>query len=503
MNLLKNKFLFSIIFIGITVIIIWNFIVIQELISTPDVLEITAQNVGMIRFADNVGGKLSEPTKMIFDWTRKVIEIKGNQVIIQTKYDYRDIVTDETFWITEFNEKIDKTSRKYIDKQGYFMWPDNLEKKDYDVYDIGGTVLHYSFEGVDEIDGIEVYRFSGKTTFDVSDVYPDFPEQIFEDYSATNYIEPVTGLEISFSEEFIDYAIVDDQKVVILDAWDTTTNHSQTTLVKQSKHLQSLYYFYKIIVPFIFVMITTGVFMGTLQHTRLKEEHKQLIFTQKELEKTQTELTKTEKLATIGSLSSKIAHDIRNPLSIIRVTLENIRMMYGTDKTKQKQFDKVERSIDRIAHQVEDVMDFVKKPILTLEKINISEVIQESLDYTNMPKNIKLVLPKKDVELICDKARLGTCLNNLILNSIQAIEGKGLIVLSVDEKKDSVIIEIEDSGSGIPKEGIDDVFEPLFTTKQQGTGLGLASVRSIINAHGGTISVTSPPTIFKIILPKG
>jgi len=70
------------------------------------------------------------------------------------------------------------------------------------------------------------------------------------------------------------------------------------------------------------------------------------------------------------------------------------------------------------------------------------------------------------------------------------------------KKKDSVIIEIEDSGSGIPKEGIDDVFEPLFTTKQQGTGLGLASVRSIINAHGGTISVTSPPTIFKIILPK-
>ena len=74
--------------------------------------------------------------------------------------------------------------------------------------------------------------------------------------------------------------------------------------------------------------------------------------------------------------------------------------------------------------------------------------------------------------------------------------------MNIIEKKNSIIIKIKDSGTGIPKEEIHDIFEPLFTTKQQGTGLGLVCVKSIINAHGGKISVTSPPTVFTITLPK-
>jgi len=115
---------------------------------------------------------------------------------------------------------------------------------------------------------------------------------------------------------------------------------------------------------------------------------------------------------------------------------------------------------------------------------------------------VKLILPKNDFELICDKRQLVVGLNNLILNSIQAIKNKGTVTLIGIEKNDSIIITIEDSGSGISKNRINDIFEPLFTTKQHGTGLGLASVKSIISAHGGTISVTFPPTIFTITLPK-
>ena len=113
-----------------------------------------------------------------------------------------------------------------------------------------------------------------------------------------------------------------------------------------------------------------------------------------------------------------------------------------------------------------------------------------------------MILPKNDFELICDKRQLAVGLNNLILNSIQAIKDKGTVTISGIEKDGSVIITIEDSGSGISKDRIDDIFEPLFTTKQHGTGLGLASVKSIVKAHAGTISVTSPPTVFTITLPK-
>jgi|GEM_PF-2526179 len=209
-----------------------------------------------------------------------------------------------------------------------------------------------------------------------------------------------------------------------------------------------------------------------------------------------------EKFTTVGRFASKMAHDLRNPLSIIQLSLENLRLLYGVDPIKQKQFDKIYRSIDRITHQVEGVLDFVREIPMTLEKTTLSKVIHESLDSITIPSNIKLILPKNDVDLICDKRQLAVGLNNLILNSIQAIKKNGTITLTNKENNNSIIITIKDSGSGISKDRINDIFEPLFTTKQQGTGLGLASVKSIIKAHAGTISVTSPPTIFTITLSK-
>lgn len=132
----------------------------------------------------------------------------------------------------------------------------------------------------------------------------------------------------------------------------------------------------------------------------------------------------------------------------------------------------------------------------------MSEIIAETMDSLIVPNNIKLILPKNDVELLCDKKRIAVALNNLILNAIQATDEKGSVIISLDEKKDKIILEVEDSGKGISQKDLPHIFEPLYTTKRQGTGLGLSSVKSIIGSHGGVISVTSPPTIFTITLPK-
>jgi len=211
---------------------------------------------------------------------------------------------------------------------------------------------------------------------------------------------------------------------------------------------------------------------------------------------------KDAKLITIGELSARLAHDLRNPLSIIQISLENLKSLYGTDDTKQRQFDKVERSIDRMAHQLDNVLDFVKVQPLILDKTKMSEVISESLDSLIIPDTIKLIHPENDIELFCDKKQLAVALNNLILNGIQAIEGEGTIEIRIKDNLNFIIFEIEDSGTGISEQNISKIFEPLFTTKLIGTGLGLASVKSIIEAHGGTISVTCSPTIFRIELPK-
>jgi len=213
-------------------------------------------------------------------------------------------------------------------------------------------------------------------------------------------------------------------------------------------------------------------------------------------------LVKAERMATVGGLIGRLAHDIRNPLSVIGIALENLQVLYGADDAKQKQFDKIERSIDRIIYHVNSVLNFVREHSVEMSKTKLSEIISESMDSLDIPDNVQLVLPKNDVELFCDKKQFALVMNNLVLNGIQAIAGTGTINITVEENNDAIVIQVKDSGSGIPPENIDKIFDSLFTTKQMGTGLGLSSVKAIVDAHGGIISVTSPPTIFTITLPK-
>ncbi|MCV0409546.1 ATP-binding protein [Nitrosopumilus sp.] len=220
------------------------------------------------------------------------------------------------------------------------------------------------------------------------------------------------------------------------------------------------------------------------------------------IEEQSKKLVKQEKLVTIGELAARLSHDIRNPLSIIRVSLENLKIIYGKNELETKHFDRVERAIDRISHQIDDVLGFIRKEPMRFEKTLISEIIADSLDSINLPDRIYFEISKNDFEIYCDKKRLSVAITNLILNAIQGIEGKGTIEIILEDKGENIVIKIKDSGKGIPSDIIEEIFEPLFTTKQQGTGLGLASVKSIISGHGGKIFVTSPPTIFTIRIPK-
>ena len=120
-----------------------------------------------------------------------------------------------------------------------------------------------------------------------------------------------------------------------------------------------------------------------------------------------------------------------------------------------------------------------------------------------IPKNIKINLPKKDVSIYVDSTSIQIVFKNLILNAIQAIGNQeGNITIRFDEEPIYTIIEVVDSGIGIPESELSEIFEPLVTTKQKGTGLGLVSCRNIIESHNGTITVKNNPTTFTIKLPK-
>lgn len=222
-------------------------------------------------------------------------------------------------------------------------------------------------------------------------------------------------------------------------------------------------------------------------------------------EKTQ-DLLKAERLSTIGELSGRLAHDLRNPLSVMKMSIDLIKQHPADAKISDdiitKRLDLIEKSIDRISHQVDDVLGFVRNSPLKLSTTSLRTIILGSIEKVNVPHDVTITVSDSDAVISCDSIKIDAVFINLIVNAIQAIPQGGTIEIQIKSNNDNVIIDFIDSGTGIPKEFMDKIFEPLFTTKQKGTGLGLASCKNIIEQHNGKISVKNNPTTFTITLPK-
>ena len=247
--------LLSIFSISVIVMSVWLVVVSSELKNDPNFLEITAQNQGYMRVADAPGEELGEPFEIIFDYSREVKSIDGNTVMLSTIYDYQDAHTRDSMWILELDERVEKSTRKFIDNDGYSMFPIDVQKKPYSVFDVGGgTPMDMHFDGIEIINGLEVYRFIGSQILEVSDVYPELaPRIIYEDYALTTWIDPVTGLEVKFEEDFSDYYI-DDEKVVLMTVNDLTPVHVTKILVDSATSKKSLFLFYDFVIPTSFVL---------------------------------------------------------------------------------------------------------------------------------------------------------------------------------------------------------------------------------------------------------
>ncbi len=225
---------------------------------------------------------------------------------------------------------------------------------------------------------------------------------------------------------------------------------------------------------------------------------------QKEIQKLQT-----KRLSVIGELTARIAHDMRNPLSVIKNSAELIKLeIKDSNKDIHKHFSRLDRGIYRITHQVEDVLDYVRVPEIKRKETNFSSILIEAIDRCEIPENIKINIKKSSGKIFCDSERLEIVLVNLFMNAIQAMGmNKGIIDITYTENYQNrySLIEISDTGPGIPKELINKIFDPLFTTRQIGTGLGLPSCKNIVEYHYGTIDVKSKEgkgTTFTIKIPS-
>jgi two-component system sensor histidine kinase HydH len=238
-----------------------------------------------------------------------------------------------------------------------------------------------------------------------------------------------------------------------------------------------------------------------LSEQKLKRQRDNL---QIDLREKTKKLAQAERLSAIGELSARLAHDLRNPLTVLKGVVEIARARTNSGETRfsTKQIDMMERAISRMSNQIDDVLEFVKIQSLHTTKNSLLDSVGLSLAKINKPSNVKIHIPDKGVEFVYDSDKIEIVFDNLLNNSIQAINDDGEITIRFIDLENEVEIEVEDSGDGISDEIISKVFEPLFTTKKKGTGLGLASCKSIVEQHGGSISVRNKPTIFTIKLPK-
>ena len=244
---------------------------------------------------------------------------------------------------------------------------------------------------------------------------------------------------------------------------------------------------------------------NNLEKIVLKEKELELQrdYLARQVDEKSSELMKSEKLVIIGELASRMAHDLRNPLSTIKNTIE---LMESKPKLKIEEklqyYGRLRRAMNRMSHQVDDVLDFVRTSELKLQPYSVLDIINIVKDSITIPNDVKIKIDQENVRINCDYRKIEAVFTNLLLNAIQAVENKGEVRIRIIDNAADILVAVEDSGPGILPENLNKIFDPLFTTKQLGTGLGLSICKSIIEQHGGSITVKNNPTTFLVRLPK-
>jgi len=220
------------------------------------------------------------------------------------------------------------------------------------------------------------------------------------------------------------------------------------------------------------------------------------------LEKKSEEILKSSEFSNIGTNLSQIIHDIKNPITVLKINIDIIENSGFDNPILEKRIKNMKQSIGIIEEQIDDILNYVKKPTVNIVDSYMLEILEKAIHSIDIPKTTSIHLPTKDTKIMCDPVRMSLVFINLFTNAIDAIDKKGIIDINIKQSKNKIIIDFENSGPEIPQDIIGKIFEPLFTTKQQGTGLGLPTCKKIIQQHGGSISVKNNPTTFTIELPQ-
>lgn len=477
----------------IVVVAIWLAVYIPESQKIHHDFQIYLEQEGKDQIASKVGGNLSQSFNLKESLIQKVTSINGDYVTISSIVSGINEDTEKEVFHSEQLYQVNAYGLTYKDMpEKQFWFKPGVQKQNYNfLHPLIFADAPLVYQGTDLINGLDVYVFKSQTrNVDISYTFPQYVNvQILSNTNSTFWVEPITGDLVKFEKSWEDYQVKDNKTIAINElGWKKTTDYSSFILSQTAKSKIDDFNYNAKIMPVLLASLTMGINLILILRNKLRQSNEIVL--------------KNEKMTAIGNLAARISHDLRNTLTVIKseVSLMSLQDLAGENMDKRLQ--RLTQAIDKMELQIGGVLDFVRERPLKIERFSSNALIKHALENISVPDGIKIVTPVQDVSITGDLTQLETVLSNIIINAIQAMGNSGKITISVEDKPNAFVISITDSGPGIPEKYMHKIFEPLFTTKQLGTGLGLASCYTIIKNHGGEIWVKNNPTTFTIQLPK-
>jgi len=230
-------------------------------------------------------------------------------------------------------------------------------------------------------------------------------------------------------------------------------------------------------------------------------------------------LQRSNQLVKVGEMAAGLAHEIKNPLAGIKVSIEVLASELEIDQKDKDVFRLIINEINRIETLLKNLLSYARPPKPNFVSLDVNEILETAIrtvqlswkgagEKTGKVKDIQFVKELSDglPSIVADAAQLQQVVLNLLLNAVDAIQEKGTITIkSLTERKDFVQVVVADTGKGIDEQGLEKIFQPFFTTKPKGTGLGLSICKRLIEQHHGLLRVDLNPDgglMFKICLPR-
>jgi len=217
----------------------------------------------------------------------------------------------------------------------------------------------------------------------------------------------------------------------------------------------------------------------------------------------------SERLAFTGRIAASIAHEIRNPLGNVSMAVQQLRDAFTGDSPWAKHIEVIIRNTERINFLITELLNCARPPKLNIRPHDIHKILESILDSIKTKIASQRIVVSKQFNsqmpsINVDKEQIERVFLNVMINSLESMSNGGNMTITTEMEGDFLVVKIRDTGEGIPEEDIIRIFDPFFSTKPSGVGLGLSTTYGVVVSHGGTIDVESERnrgTLFVISLP--